>query len=174
VTTAYESPDPPRPLDRDALLNLSLAELAEHLKQVTATKDALRVQETALRTELDRRLGAAAQHVRREKGKTTGTVRFEVDGFIVIADLPKRPEYDQGQLRNAVETLRIWGEDPEEYVTLEIKVAETKYKAWPPVIRQLFEPARTVRTGPPRYRLERLDLSQMPPAANDEPYEETP
>jgi hypothetical protein len=174
MTLSSEPPDFPYPLDAQALSALPLDRLAAHIAQVDAAKDALRARESALRAELDRRLGAAAQHVRREKGKTTGTVRFEVEGFVVIADLPKRPEYDQGQLRNAVETLRTWGEDPDDYVTLEIKVSETKYKAWPPAIRQLVEPARTVRTGPPRYRLERLDLMQIPSAANDDHFEENP
>lgn len=33
-----------------------------------------------------------------------------------IADLPKRPEYDQKQLKDAGEALRTWGENPEDYV----------------------------------------------------------
>lgn len=172
MTRSSEPTDFPEPLSPQELTGLPLDLLAARIAQVEAAKEILRAQENALRVELDRRLGATAQHVRREQGKTTGTVRFEVDGFVVTADLPKRPEYDQAQLRGAVETLRTWGEDPDEYVTIEIKVAETKYKAWPPAIRQLFEPARTVRTGPPRYRLERLDPAQLPPAANDDHFEE--
>ena len=108
-----------------------------------------------------------AQQLRQEAGKLTGSVRFEVDGYLVVADLPKRTEYDQLKLKEAVEALRKWGEDPEHYVAIEIKVAESKYTAWPPGIRQLFEPARTLKTGKPSYKLEQIKSGDMPEAAND-------
>ncbi|MGN7871651.1 hypothetical protein [Paracoccus sp. 22332] len=34
-----------------------------------------------------------------------------------------------------------------------LSVPERKYTAWPTDIRQEFEPARTVRTGKPKFRL---------------------
>ena len=94
-------------------------------------------------------------------------MRFEVDGFLVVADLPKRPEYDQLKLKEAVEALRKWGENPEHYVGIEIKVAESKYTAWPPGVRQLFEPARTLKTGKPSYKLEQINSGGITTAAND-------
>ena len=105
--------------------------------------------------------------LRQQAGKTTGTVRFEVDGHTVIADLPKRVEYDQAKLKDAVEALRKWGENPEDYVGLEVKVAEATYTAWPPAVRQLFEPARTVKTGKPTYQLEVIHAGPVPAAAKD-------
>ena len=59
------------------------------------------------------------------------------------------------------------GEDPENYVGIEIKVAESKYTAWPPGIRDLFEPARTLKTGKPSYKLEQIKSGVIPDAAND-------
>jgi hypothetical protein len=70
--------------------------------------------------------------------------------------LPKKVEYDQPKLRAAVETLRSWGENPEHYIGIEFKVSEAKYNAWPPAIRTLFEPARTLKTGKPTFKLERI------------------
>jgi hypothetical protein len=94
-------------------------------------------------------------------------VRFNVDGHTIVADLPKKVDYDQRKLKDAVDALRKWGEDPEDYVSLEVKVAEAKYTAWPPAVRQLFEPARTLRAGKPTYRLERIVDGAEPEAAND-------
>ena len=51
------------------------------------------------------------------------------------------------------EQIRVGGEDPGEYVEVSFKVAERAYAAWPERIRNAFEPARTVRTGKPTYRL---------------------
>lgn len=146
---------------------LPLLDLDRLIKQATATKDAAALYLSTLQSTVHNRLGGHAQQLRQEAGKSTGTVRFEVDGFLVVADLPKRPEYDQHKLKEAVEALRKWGENPEDYVGIEIKVAESKYTAWPPGIRDLFEPARTLKTGKPSYKLEQLKSGDILQAAND-------
>jgi hypothetical protein len=103
------------------------------------------------------RFGAAAAAMRRAEGKDTGRVRIEQDGFEILADLPKKVEWQQAALAEAVATLRGWGEDPADYVTTELRVPEARFTAWPPRIRALFEPARTVAAGRPSYSLERKD-----------------
>ena len=99
------------------------------------------------------RFGEQARTARRDAGKDTGTVRLVEDGVIVIADLPKRVEWNQAQLAVLVERIRAAGNDPAEYVDTAFKVPERKYTAWPSAIRTAFEDARTVRTGKPVFRL---------------------
>jgi hypothetical protein len=94
-------------------------------------------------------------------------VRLVEAGFEIVADLTKRVEYDQLRLKEAVDTLRGWGEQPEDYVSFEIKVAEARYNAWPPAIRKLFEPARTLKTGKPSYKLVPIDQGELPKSPND-------
>ena len=65
----------------------------------------------------------------------------------MVADLPKRVDWDQGRLADMVARIEEAGDDPTEYVDLAFKVPERKYAAWPEAIRQGFEPARTVRPG---------------------------
>jgi hypothetical protein len=149
------------------LAALPLAELHAYHHAVCEAEETCRLYKLALHDEHDRRLSAQAAALRQQAGKTTGTVRFEVDGHTVIADLPKKVEYDQAKLKDAVEALRKWGENPEDYIGIEVKVAEAKYTAWPPAVRQLFEPARTVRTGKPTYKLELIHAGPVPAAAND-------
>lgn len=79
--------------------------------------------------------------------KDTGTVRFDDGDFTVVADLPKRVDWDQGQLAAMVARIRDAGDDPAEYVELAYRVSERKYVAWPEAIRKGFEAARTVRPG---------------------------
>ena len=93
------------------------------------------------------------QALRREAGKDTGTVRFEQDGVTVVADLPKRVDWDQALIAAVVERIRAAGDDPTQYVDIAIKVPERKYTAWPESIRTAFAPARTVKTGKPSFRL---------------------
>lgn len=93
------------------------------------------------------RYGDRAASARAAQDKDTGTVRFDDGPVIVVADLPKRVEWDQAQLAALVERIRAGGKDPSEYVELAFKVPERKYAAWPAHIRAAFAAARTVRTG---------------------------
>jgi hypothetical protein len=93
------------------------------------------------------RYASRAAEERQAAGKDTGMIRFDDGDFIVIADLPKRVDWDQDRLAAMVERIRAAGDDPAEYVDIAFKVPERKYAAWPEAIRAGFEPARLVRTG---------------------------
>jgi len=135
------------PLDQLALLLDDLAALKADAKQLG----------DLLHDALHARFGDAASTARRADGKDTGRVRLEQDGFEIIADLPKKVDWQQTKLATAVATLRDWGEDPADYVATELRVPEARFTAWPPRIRALFEPARTVATGRPSYTLQPKD-----------------
>ena len=86
-------------------------------------------------------------------GKDAGTVRLEDGEVTVIADLPKRVDWDQGRLGEIIARIRAAGDDPDEFVETTFRVAERKYAAWPAAIREGFEAARTVKPGKPTFRL---------------------
>jgi hypothetical protein len=94
----------------------------------------------------------AAAH-RRGEGKDTGTARFQDGPVTVVADLPKRVEWDQSSLADLVERIKANGEDPREYMEISFKVSERKYTAWPSHIQSAFAEARTVRTGKETFKL---------------------
>ncbi|MGR3721685.1 hypothetical protein [Abyssibius alkaniclasticus] len=94
-----------------------------------------------------------AQDTRQEAGKDTGTIRFEDDGVTVIAELPKRIDWDQALLAQIAENIASAGEDPAEFIETKLSVSERKYSALPESWRKGFEPARTVRAGKPKFRL---------------------
>ena len=94
-----------------------------------------------------------AQDTRQVAGKDTGTIRFEDDGVTVIAELPKRIDWDQALLAQIAENIASAGEDPAEFIETKLSVSERKYTALPESWRKGFEPARTVRTGKPKFRL---------------------
>jgi len=77
----------------------------------------------------------------------TGTTHVSDGGVDVTITIPKRVKWDQAELERAVQKLREMGEDPTEYVDHKLSVAESKYKAWPAALRDLFEPARTEECG---------------------------
>ncbi len=96
---------------------------------------------------LSRKYTEAAAETRRAAGKDTGAARFADGAVTVLADLPKRVDWDQPGLATLVERIKADGEDPREYVDITFKVPERKYAAWPGHIRDAFATARTVRTS---------------------------
>ena len=102
----------------------------------------------------------AAAKARQVAGKDTGTVRIQDGSVTVVADLPKKIDWNQAQLAALVERIRAEGDDPAEYVDTAIKVPERKFAAWPSHIRSAFEDARTVRVGKPTFRLSLNDEVQ--------------
>jgi hypothetical protein len=102
---------------------------------------------------LEVRYATRALECRREAGKDTGTTRFDDNGVTVIAELSKRIDWDQAKLAQIAENIASAGEDPAEFIDTKLSVSERKYGALPESWRKGFEPARTVRTGKPKFRL---------------------
>jgi len=139
----------------DDLPSLSAAEIAalpvELLAILQHEIDARLKRDKAAKARLDAGLAVRyadrAAEERRAAGKDTGTIRFDDGDFTVVADLPKRVDWDQDKLAAMVAQIRKAGDNPAQYVDIAIKVPERKYAAWPDNIREQFEPARTVRSG---------------------------
>ena len=146
-----------RGMDAAGAARLPLDHIALLLEDVAALRaDAKRLGDL-LHDALHARFGDAAAAARRAEGKDTGRVRLAEGCHAITADLPKKVDWHQAKLAAAVATLRDWGEDPADYVATEVRVPEARFSAWPPRIRALFEPARTVATGRPSYSLEPKD-----------------
>ena len=127
-------------------LSLLQGEAEEALRFAKATKDWI---DGALAL----KYADAATAARQQADKETGIVRFTDGTVVIIADLPKKVEWDQVALAELVERIRAEGEDPTEYVDISFKVSERKYGAWPSHIRSAFQAARTVRVGKPIFKL---------------------
>ena len=139
----------------DQLINLPAGEIAQLpvellaalQREIDAAVKQMKAVTARFSTALEVRYAARAAEARRACGKDTGTVRIVDGDFTVVADLPKRVEWDQAKLAAMVERIRTAGDDPAQYVDIAFKVPERKYAAWPDAIRAGFEPARTVRPG---------------------------
>ena len=142
-----------RPMPPGELAALPAQQLAMLQEDAAASLAAARALKDRLDGAIALRFGERAHTARRDAGKDTGTVRLVEDGVIVVADLPKRVEWDQAMLAGVVERIRAEGDDPAEYIDTAFKVSERKYAAWPSAIRAAFADARTVRTGKPVFKL---------------------
>jgi len=150
----------------EELRSLSLQEIAElpvfalFRLQGSACANLRRAKELAdwLDGALAIRYKDRATQARAQAEKDTGTVRFEDNGFTVVAELPKRVKWDQQRLKEISDLIATsWGENPADYLKMKFDVSERAYDSWPPRLKELFTPARTVETGKASYELVHID-----------------
>ena len=94
-----------------------------------------------------------ARVARADAEKDFGVARFADGEVTVVADLPKKVEWNQRDLADLLERITAEGEDPRDYLEVSFKVPERNYTSWPKHIRSLFEPARTVQAGKETFEL---------------------
>ena len=157
-------------MSSDELQNLTLEQLHEILAWVKRSKNDIRGYESSLHLELAARFKARAAQVRSSLGKESGAARFTHDGFTVLADLPKRVEYDQKKLQLAVDELRAQGKDPLDYVAFEISITEAAWNSFDSVGRGCFQDARTVKTGKQTFELIKLGSDEVADPTNDDSF----
>ena len=135
------------------LAAIPLDQVATLLEDAAIMADRAKSYRDALETMLDGRFRERAQAARRAEGKDTGVVRLVEAGCTVVADLPKKPSWNQAKLREISATLTEQGEPVADYIAVELKVAESKWSAWPASLQALFLPARTLGVGKAKYEL---------------------
>lgn len=149
----------------DDMLNMPTGELAQMPVELLASLQAelahattqLRSATARFNTALEVRYATRASDARRACGKDTGTVRLIDGDYTVVADLPKRVDWNQEKLVQIAANIADSGEDPAEFIDTKLTVSERKYGALPEAWRKCFEPARTVKTGSLKVTLEAGD-----------------
>jgi hypothetical protein len=144
----------------DDMLNMPVTELAlmppnllaAVQAEIDVATDRMRAVTERFALALEVRYAARASECRQAEGKDTGTTRFEDNGVTVIAELPKRIDWDQTKLAQIAANITSAGEDPAEFIDTKLSVSERRFGALPESWRKGFEPARTVRTGKPKFR----------------------
>ena len=148
--------------DTNAMLNLPAGELAQLPVELLAALQGeldhaakqLKSASAKFSAALGVRYATRAAEARRACGKDTGTVRLVDGDYTVVADLPKRVDWDQEKLAQIARNIADSGEDPAEFIDTKLSVSERKYGALPEAWRKGFEPARTVGSGKASFKLE--------------------
>ena len=134
---------------------LSVEQMATLREDLDDRKASIKHLEDLLNTGIALAYHSRAEDMRRAAGKNTGTVSIDLGDWVVRADSPKKVDWNQDILKKAMETVQSWGENPADYLNMVLSVPEARFNAWPPAIRAVFEPARTVSSGRPTFKLER-------------------
>jgi hypothetical protein len=144
------------------MLNLPAGELAQLPVELLAALQAeldhaakqLKAASVKFNSALKVRYATRAAEARRACGKDTGTVRLIDGDYTVVADLPKRIDWDQEKLAQIARNIAESGENPAEFIDNKLTVSERKYSALPEAWRRGLEPARTVKVGALKVTLE--------------------
>ena len=129
---------------------LSLQEQAfQHLQKAKMLKD-------WLDNSIALKYRDVASNIRRLDSKDTGTVHFTDGDFKVTSVLTKKVEWNQDRLKDVISAIRKHGDNPDEYVESSYKISETKYTAWPEHIKNIFKPARLLKTGAESFKIQPL------------------
>lgn len=139
----------------DDMLNMSTGDLAQMPVELLATlqdeldhaSKQLKAATSRFSAALEVRYATRAVEARRACAKDTGTVRLMDGDYAVVADLPKRVDWDQEKLTQIAANIAASGEDPSEFIDTKLSVSERKFNALPKAWRDGFEPARTVKVG---------------------------
>lgn len=97
-----------------------------------------------------------ASNVRKLDSKDSGTVHFTDGGFKITSVLAKKVDWDQEKLKDVVTAIRKHGDNPDEYVESSYRISETKYTSWPEHIKNIFKPARLLKTGAETFKIQPL------------------
>jgi len=92
-------------------------------------------------------VGIAIDKEYSNKGDMFGTVNVDAGEFQVKVDTPKTVKWDEDGLESLFNRIMADGGLPHEYITTKRTVEEEKYKHFPLVVKDLFDPFRTTKTG---------------------------
>ncbi len=127
-----------------------LAEATNNLDQLSAWVKQTRAK---LDAALDQRYGESCHSALRNSNRDFGVTHLHDEGVKVTFDLPKRVHWDQALLLEIANHLAKSGKKVEDYMEIELTVAESRFKAWPPELQEQFAPARTVKAGKVSFKL---------------------
>lgn len=97
-----------------------------------------------------------ASNLRKIDSKDTGTVHFTDGDFKITSVLAKKVDWDQEKLKDVITAIRKHGDNPDEYVESSYRISETKYTSWPEHIKNIFKPARLLKTGAESFKIQPL------------------
>ena len=106
-----------------------------------------------LNTALEQRYGEQARQSLLESGRDFGVTHVDDGALQVTYELPKRVSWDQKRLADMAERIAAAGENVSDFIDVEFSVSESRFKNWPPSLREQFESARTIKPGKPSFRL---------------------
>jgi hypothetical protein len=120
-------------------------------KQLHSISTQLKRRQSVLEAGVKLKFGETAQEKLRHTGRNTGTVRFTDHDYIIVATLPKKVIWEQDQLFTILKKIPI--DEHQQYVKATYAIDERKYLSWSTDTKSLFDSARIVQVGKPKFQI---------------------
>ena len=142
----------------DQLALMSPEEFLLLQQDLDERKESIGADKKLLDSALNRRFSNLATFAYKAAQKDTGTVDLlDRDGFLVQCEKAKTVAWDQAELKKLYQKILDAGDDPKVFIQYNVAVSytvsENAFKTWPENIQKAFSPARTVKAGPPVYKI---------------------
>lgn len=141
-------------LSIDDLARFSPEELSYLADQVIQELSLAKAKQKKLNSAILERYHSSEISVRQAQGKMAGTVSINDAGFSAKITRAKKVEYDQQGLAILKQTLDA--NDQGHLIKVSYSVPETVLKDQSTAVQAMFEQIRTVKTGTPTVKLERV------------------
>lgn len=101
-------------------------------------------------------LAMQLQTVRAAQAKEFGAVGIVAEGYKVTETIPKRVKWDQNKMAEIFQTIKNHGDDPFQYMKVELGCNEKAYEKFDDGIKAVFDEARIVEKGKPSLKIEEV------------------
>ena len=114
------------------------------------TKAALTILDNAVMAKYNVRIEAAYT----TKGEQTGAINFDDDDCKIKIDRPKRTSWDETILSEIETQLKENAWTVSDFITTKMSVSENVFNTMASPFKEMFIPARTVKSGKPSIKIE--------------------
>ena len=117
----------------------------------------LQEQISAINIDIEHMLAQRLADLRKLQAKEFGAINLTFDGYKITETVPKKVAWDQTKLNELFDRIAGAGDDPREYMKMELKIGEKEYKELVPEVKVLFAEARTVKPGKPTIAFQEVE-----------------
>lgn len=120
----------------------------EALRQEIAPRMALLTEQmSAVGEQITAATADKLAELRRLQAKEFGVVHLVMDGIKIDQTISKKVEWDQEKLGSLFDRIAASGDNPRNYMKVELKVWEKEFDKFADPIKAIFAEARTVKPG---------------------------
>ena len=143
------------------IANLPQVQLQELDGMLGELQSWLKAARERMNAALEQRYGTLGRAALTDSGRDFGVAHLADGPLRVTFELPKRTAWDQKLLATIAERIVAGGERVQDYMDVELSVSESRFNNWPPVLKEQFAAARTVKAGKPGFRLACVEEDQQ-------------
>lgn len=153
TSTSFEKTMPLADMSISQIAALPPAQLQEAHTNLLTLQSAIKSLLDRFHTAFEQRYADQARAVRQANGRDFGVCHLNDGSLRITVDVPKRISWDQDRLAEIAQRIAAAGDKVSDYIDIEYSISESRFNAWPAILKESFTKARTAKPGKASYRL---------------------